>query len=320
MNKFLAESQATGLIDLVLAGENPDELIEKAVAHIDEGYGGGPFPIGSTVKINQKWASETPEGEAISLARGDVVSVLDPFLGENGTDVMVLLSDGKTRTIIPYEVMGESVIEQDDLMKAPTGHTVPSATGTSMTGKSKMVGDADPPKDLPQPKGSKQATSLAGKPQGSGLPKDDPAAQMAGSEVPVTISGQLVEDVLNKLEELAGLTTDAEEKECLEAISTYLIDAENEELFTQAHVMLFGEGVFSLADLASTILEHDGGEETSADDLVEKKKGGLPPWMKKDTDDDADDDDDDDDDTDDDDDEDGDDDTESGEDSKKKKK
>lgn len=111
----LCEAQAEGLVHLVAEDNiDPTDLMHSVLVEIFEGYGGGPYPIGSFVRVNQSWSGSDLTGNNVSLSKGDVVSVLLPNLGEQGYDKLVLLDDGVTRVVVPLKVLGDSIIEQDD--------------------------------------------------------------------------------------------------------------------------------------------------------------------------------------------------------------
>ena len=172
-----SEDQADALIAMVLAGEDPSKLMNDAISQIDEGQGGGPFPIGSGVRVNAATTAEKVGGGSVALKQGDTVYVVQTNLGEHGTDKMVLLSDGSTRVIVPLAALGEA-----DISTGPSGHEVPSAKGKETVKPSNPQGQKDP-KDIPsaQSAGSSAASSHPSTPQVAAAPKDDKSAQKAGA-------------------------------------------------------------------------------------------------------------------------------------------
>jgi hypothetical protein len=142
-------NQVNGLIDLVLQGEDPTEIAANVMEEIYEGYGNGPYPIGSSVKLNQSWSGEDIEGKSLSLSKGSVVSVIHTNMGDTGHDKMVLYN-GKTKAVVPLKILGEQSepstenkepskkvkhLEDNEPKNSPTttikGNSVPS----SMEGK-----------------------------------------------------------------------------------------------------------------------------------------------------------------------------------------
>jgi len=101
-----SKERVNNLIDLVLQGEDPIELASSVIEEIEEGYGNGPYPIGSKVKLNQSWSGDDIAGKSLSLNKGSVVSILTSNEGKTGHDRMVLYN-GKTKAILPLEVLGE---------------------------------------------------------------------------------------------------------------------------------------------------------------------------------------------------------------------
>ena len=92
MSMKLTESDlhhATNLIDLVLDGANPSELMQNVLQEITEGEGNGPFHIGSKVKINRAVTVETVDGKSASLSQGDVVGIIGQA-GPTGADRVLI--------------------------------------------------------------------------------------------------------------------------------------------------------------------------------------------------------------------------------------
>jgi len=245
----LIEDQVGGLIDLVLDGQNAEELIDGVYDEIQEGQGGGPFPIGSRVKINKGWSGEGVDGGNVSVSRGDVVSVVMPNLGKQGQDRMVLLADGKTRVVVPFAILGENLEEQNMLKQGPKGHAVSAAKGKlGGTVSGKAQGDHTTPEQTalkPMPGLKKPVGSMPSMYQGKGKPKDASTAQMMGQMAPATISGKTVEqvmdDVLLGLEKLPG--------DASSSLSEMLIDEEDEIMYAIMHEALYGEEEFTVENL-----------------------------------------------------------------------
>lgn len=249
----IAEEQVSGLIDLVLDGQDPEELINSVFEEINEGPGNGPYHIGSKVKINTGWSGEGVDGRTVSVSKGDVVSVVMANLGEEGQDRMVLLSDGKTRVVVPYAILGEGLEEQESLDKGPKGHEVPPAKG-KLGGvvRGKAQGDNQTPEQIALrtiPGSKKPLGSIPGTYTGRGKPKDSPTAQMMGMLVPSSISGKTVEDVTNDV--LSGLESIPGDSSRAEALSEMLIDEEDEIMFAVIHEGIFGEGSYTIDDLVA---------------------------------------------------------------------
>jgi hypothetical protein len=143
--------QINGLIDLVLQGEDPSELTVNVMEEIAEGYGNGPYPIGSSVKLNQSWSGEDIEGKSLSLNKGSVVSIVHSNLGKTGHDKMVLLN-GKTKAIVPLKVLGEQ--SESNIKKKESSKKV------------KYLGDNEPKNNpITTVPGQKISTSVQGKKQ-----------------------------------------------------------------------------------------------------------------------------------------------------------
>lgn len=250
----LAEEQVDSLIDLVMAGEDPQELIDATLDEIHEGYGGGPYPIGSRVKINTTWSGQTIEGNAVTLSQGDTVSVVQPNLGEKGQDRMVLLSDGKTRIVVPFAILGEGLEEGDPRRMGPAGHVVPPAKGKQLGSISgKYQGEAPKPESPPKPASSKKPTSIPSTFVGKGKPKDDPAAQSLPMMAPTVISGKAVEDVtddvLTGLQQMMDETEDNARYRAINEFQRVIISDDLPESFPILHYMMHGEDSFTFDDM-----------------------------------------------------------------------
>jgi hypothetical protein len=190
---------------------------------------------------------------------------------------MVLLSDGKTRVVLPYKVLGESIVEQSPLDKGPKGHEVPPAKGKlGGTIPGKNQGDSPTPDQStpPKAKGASKPSSAPAQPQGKGLPSSP--VQVPGSPMPATISGKAVEDIRDEV--LAALSQLSETTEAKELVQL-LINEDDPVIYAIMHHAIFGEGDYTVATLREV-----------ADMMKDKKK-------KSDDDDDDEDDEDDDDDT-----------------------
>jgi hypothetical protein len=274
----LAEQQVTNLIDLVMQGVDPNDLIDATVESIHEGYGNGPFPIGSKVRINKPWAGEAVGGGAASLSQGDVVWVVQTGLGETGYDRMVLFPDGTTKAIIPLNVLGEEEdepppnnkknnktnnkknnmqTEQDIRREGPSGQEVPSAKGAPggmIQGKNQ--GDAATPDDVEPdepPKG--KLLSIPSTTIGQGAPKDDPAAQPTPALTPGgTISGKTLEavrgEVLWALDQLMDEAESTHSYRTISEIHRDLIRQDEADLYALMHYFILGEDEYPLNALA----------------------------------------------------------------------
>ena len=251
MGRMSIEEQVNGLIDLVMEGQDAEELIHRVYEEIQEGSGNGPYPIGSKIKINNSWSGQGVDGGNVSVSRGDVVSVVMSNLGETGQDRMVLLADGKTRVVLPFAILGEGLEEQDDMKHGPKGHEVMRATG-KLGGvvQGKAQGDEATPEDKelkPIPGSKKPIGSMPSMYQGKGKPSQSPVAQVTGQLAPSSIAGKTVEDitdaVLSSLEELSKKSPKAE------SLSEMLVAEDDEIMFAIIHEGLFGEGSYTVDDL-----------------------------------------------------------------------
>jgi hypothetical protein len=265
-----ASRQVNNLINLVMEGESSDDLIDATVADIHEGYGNGPFPIGSKVRINTSWAGEAVGGKSAALKQGDVVSVLQSGLGEQGQDRIVLFSDGVTKAEVPLSILGECIVEEDPLKVGPKGHEVPAAAG-KLGGqiKGKSVGDAPTPeKSQPAKPAKGKLSSIPSTFVGKGKPKDDPAAQPTPA---VTATGAISG---KKLEDLEVAVLEALEKALDEADSATLYKA-----ISMLQRRLVKEGTIDIYDAIHEMMTSEH-RHTYAD-LSEVFEGKLPPWLDK---------------------------------------
>jgi hypothetical protein len=272
----MSEMQANGLIDLVIAGEDPNEIMQNTIAQIHEGSGGGPYPIGSTVNINQSYTAETTDGKSVSLKQGDVVSIVAPNMGEDGQDKMVLLSDGATKAIVPLKVLGENIEEAAMVHVGPAGHEVPPKTGQSAAKDSTVIGDPAP-KDVPEPKAQKQPSSHPAAAQDDPAPKDDKSAQKPGQSAPAAMGGKAVESIVSELEKgLEGL--DEDDTLRLTHVIAQVQDASDEAMIEAVFGAVFGDKTHTIEDLEKMIEAYGN----SCPDKDKKKKpfGGMP-FMKK---------------------------------------
>jgi len=245
----LIEEQVEGLIDLVLDGEDANDLMEGVYSEINEGPGNGPYHIGSKVKVNTGWSGQGIDGSNVNVSKGDVVSVVLANLGEEGQDRMVLLADGKTRVVVPFAILGEG-LEEQSMMHGPKGHVVKSAKG-KLGGmvQGRAQGDATTPEQsmLKPIPGTRKPSSLQSKSIGKAKPKGDPTAQMQGQMVPSTISGktveQVVDEVLSRFEEISEKDASAQ------SLSEMLVSEDDEIMYAIMHEALFGEGECTLDTL-----------------------------------------------------------------------
>lgn len=303
-SRVLPEDQVGGMIDAVLAGQDVEEMIDATVSEIHEGSGGGPYPIGSTVKMNQPWVGMDVAGKPVSLSKGEVVSVVMPNLGEHGTEKLVLLPDGITRTVVPLNVLGEQAEVEEghsdggyagaggdttNPKKGPSGYKVPPAAGPLGGMKpGKLQGDAAKPKDAPsaQTRGSGKPSSHMGKPQGQGMPGDDPSAQAPGSKAPSSHAGVAVEDfVAQKIDALLDEAGDPIIYRRVSEFARSVFDIDNTELYAIVAEALDAESQVNLRDLEWLFLD----EQASNDDEFmakmnnkeRKEYGGMPPAERK---------------------------------------
>lgn len=271
-----AEDQAQSLINFVLAGVDPDQLMNATVEQIHES-GAGPWAIGSRLKINKAVTAEKVGGGSVSLSKGDVVSVVMPNLGEQGQDRMVLLSDGATKAIVPFDALGEGLEEMGSL-QGPAGHAVPSAGGKAAQLSSKAQGDKEP-KAIPavQKKGAGSAQQLPSRAQGQSEPSMDASAQKMGSKSAQQLPAKAQEakrEVLAFLDEMMDSSKDFRTYRKVNEVRRKIDSLESRELFSKLHDMLFSETEqFSLDQVDSLVSEAYGNPH---DDRDKKKPfGGM---------------------------------------------
>jgi hypothetical protein len=291
--------QAHALIELAAQGHDAEDLMEHAISQIKteslaEGSGGGPYPIGSSVKVTKSYTAEkVGGGGSASVKRGDVVSVIQHSLGETGTDRMVMLSDGSTRLIVPLNVLGEQVGYYAEAEASPSAFMTSGASGKQASKDSTSLGQSEP-KSKPEAKGSSTPTTVPSKAQGQSEPKDDKSAQPKGASKPSgTVPGTAVEarsEILQHLDMMMEGASDSdyrrmnEVRRRVESLSSY-------SLLSKVHEMIFSEtSQYSLRELARVVEQSDDAN----DDNGKKKSSPFP--MKQQAKDEADDSDDDDDD------------------------
>jgi len=248
----LANEQVSNLIGLVMDGQNPDDLINSTVESIREGYGNGPYPIGSKVKVNQSWAGEAIGGGAASLAKDEFVWVLQTGVGESGYDRIVLFPNGTTKAIVPLKILGEGIDEQDIRTHGPKGHEVSAAGGSaggSISGKAQ--GDKLPTSPAQPQKG--KLVAIPSTFVGKGKPKDDPAAQPMPAMAATTVSGKTVEDVQKEvIETMTGLLQQAGSPAAHKVIKDMMEDLQESDVpdyYAVIHHLLHAEEEITLAML-----------------------------------------------------------------------
>lgn len=265
-----AETQASSLIDLVLSGQDPNELMHGAISEIREGEGGGPFHIGSKVKLNKAWSGTSVEGKSVSLKAGDVVSIVMPNLGEHGQDKMVLLDDGIGRVIVPLDVLGESI------GVGPSGHAVPDAKGSpGSLIQQQAVGQSEP-KSPAEKKGATSALSHPSASQVAAAPKDAPGAQKKGASAPSSqqsVAVEAIEDILSKLEEMKNEGDDSTYRR-IDTLINVLEAADDIGAWCEIYEMMFGEGDHSFDDIDALFEEDDS---MPPEDELKK----MPPMERK---------------------------------------
>jgi len=290
-NQGGVKEQADSLIDLVLGGEDPTELMDNTIAQIKEQNleegGAGPYPIGSRVKVNTGGTFEKVGGGTIAIPKGAVVSVVNPFLGEKGTDKLVLLADGKTKALVPLAVLGESEGWLSEQM-GPKGHEVPGATGKPSATPSKPVGSSLP-SDLPaaQKKGSmKPAAQTSSTAVGDAAPTDDKSAQSKGSSTPAGLNPSKAlehhNEVLQALDMMLENCTDAEFR-TITNFRKLFDESKDMDLLNKVHPMLFSEDEqYSISDLNSIMQEFSEQDDNgNGNDKNGKKKTMPNPFNKK---------------------------------------
>lgn len=284
-SKVLPETQAANLIDLVIGGADANELMNGAIDEIQEGDGGGPYHIGSTVNIGKSWSGPSVEGGSVSLKRGDVVSIVMPNLGEHGQDKMVLLSDGHTRAVVPLDILegidegpmaGYAGMGGGTLSTGPTGHAIPARKGRpGGLIQQRAVGQSQPG-DLPEKPGSRRSSSHPSNPVGQGKPKDHPQAQTAGKGAPTSHASVAVEAVFDMLDVMLESADDRTYRRISE-FARLLHDSNSAGAFSETYEMLFGDQQHTVEDLEQLFgVDEDAGEMKSDDEL-----GDMEPDERK---------------------------------------
>lgn len=195
-----AEAQAKSLINLVLCGEDPSNLMNTAIDVIKEDVlqelGGGPLHVGSTTNINTSGSYDTPDGKSIYLPQHEVVSIINPHLGDHGKDMLVLCSDGVTKAIIPFKMLGEQTgwFCEGSPLTGPDGFMMPAKTGYHLAKDGSAQGEKLP-SDVAsaQKSGSSSPVQISGKAQGQSEPDDDSSASKLGQSTPSVKPGIAVE-------------------------------------------------------------------------------------------------------------------------------
>jgi hypothetical protein len=262
--------QARDLIRLASRGFNPDSLVESVVGEIREGTA-GPYHIGSTVKINKPWAGPTVEGSSVSLSSGDVVSVVQANLGEQGQDKMVMLDDGKTRVVVPLDILGEKVIEQD-VMTGPLDAIDNDKTGTPAgVIQGQEQGNAPTPQSVEptQPKGQSTPSS------------QHPAAQKPGKERMTADVKSAVEAVDAKLVYMLSEATNPSVYMRINEFMRTLDRYGDVGAYCEAYEMLFGEGTHSLTELEDMFKAVQLSEEDKLEVPDEKEISDMSPDERK---------------------------------------
>jgi len=252
------EAQAQSLIGLVLTGEDPRSLMNNVIDQIHETVlnerGGGPFHIGSKVKVNTAGSYPGVDGGMVSLTQHEAVAIINPFLGEHGKDAMVLLSDGKTRAILPFKVLGEQVgyLAEDDPLTGPE-LGVPAATGSVFTKPSRAQGEPEPDDvDAAQSPGASDAVSIEGPYQGQPEPDADPDAAKFGQSAPLTRAGVATEQrrmLLKAIDAVSESTPDSRLRYVM-SIRSRIESTRNPRLLSRMVEMVFSKkSQFSLSQL-----------------------------------------------------------------------
>jgi hypothetical protein len=291
-SRVLPEDQVEGMINAVLAGHDVEEMVDATVGEIYEGQGGGPYPIGSTVSLNQSWVGMDVAGKPVSLSKGDTVSIVMPNLGEHGQDKMVLLADGATRTVVPLHVLGEQVDEghsdggyagaggdTTSPKRGPSGHKVPSTTGP-VGGQKGVKFQGDPkPNDYPETRGAGKPSSHPSKPQGKGMPGDDPSAQMPGSKAPSSHSSVAVESFIgDKFSDMLDEADDPIIYRRISELARAVFDTDDEDLYAIVAESLSADSSVHLRDLEWLFLDEEGDDDDEfmkALPNTERKKFGA---------------------------------------------
>lgn len=296
-SRVMPEHQVIGMINAILAGQDVEETVDAVVSEIREGQGGGPYPIGSSVKLNQPWVGMDTAGKPVSLSKGDIVTILMPNLGEQGQDKMVLLPGGADKAVLPLDILGEAVLEghsdggfagvggdTTDPKKGPSGYKVPPATGpTGGMKHGKAQGMAPQPKDvaLPEPKGMTTPSSNPSVPQGQAKPKDDPAAQKTGSKAPSSHPSVTVEDVAGMFEQLLDETPDPILYRRISELARSVFDIDDENLYAIVAEALKPDNSIHLRDLEWMFEQSDNEFMTDMNNKERKEYGAMSPSERK---------------------------------------
>ena len=257
-----ARQQAKNLIGLTIRGVEPKGLINNVIKEIRESA--GPLHIGSHVKIMSPWTGKTYDDKPVSIGQGDIVSVIQSGLGENGNDFMILLSDGVTRVVVPSSLISEAVEEQDATKEGPDEFMDDSEPG-SPTGliPQSVQGDGDTPEDV-EPSEKKGSSTPQGQVNSTNLgdaePKDDPSAQTISGDQE-TQAAPAVEAVNKHLKALISECS-GETKRRLTTFLEALKKTKNIGAYCEAYEMLFGK------------------TESTLDDLCNLFEADAPPWVK----------------------------------------
>lgn len=283
-----AEAQAHSLVGLVLAGENPMKLMNRVIDQIHEACikeeGGGPYHIGSTVRINTAGTYEKVGGGSQSIGYRDCVSIVNPFLGEQGKDAMVLLGDGITRCIVPWKSLGESVgwLKEADVDTGPDAFMGKPQTGSQLTADGEPQDDAEP-KDMPsaQSAGASSPVTLGGdsQVQGDSAPDDEASARTAGQSTPSVMPGKAVEQRRECLQALSMFMETASDGDYrkMNEIKRRLESTRNARLVGMVHTMLFSESKqYSLGRMLQVVEQED---PPKSDDDADKDNP-FPPKPK----------------------------------------
>lgn len=265
--KAEAVAQAHSLVGLVLAGENPMKLMNRVIDQIHESVikeeGGGPYHVGSTVRINTAGTYEKIGGGSQSLGYRDVVSIINPFLGEQGKDAMVLMSDGVTRCIVPWKSLGESIgwLKEADVDTGPDAFMGKPQTGKQLTADGEFQDDKEySDAKGAQPSGAGSPVTLGGdsQVQGDGAPGDEPSARAAGQSAPSTLpKDQAVEqrrEVLQALDMFMEASKQLADYRRMNEIRRHMESTRNIGLIGKVHGMLFSESKnFSIKQVARVV-------------------------------------------------------------------
>lgn len=294
-SQVVPEDQISGLIDAVLSGQDVEETVDACVCEIYEGQGGGPFPIGSSVKMNQPWTGNDTAGKPVGLNKGDVVTILMPNLGEHGQDKMVLLPGGVGKVILPLHVLGEAVVDEGhsdggyhgiggdttNPKRGPSGHKIPPAKGSADGQKPSKFQGSPKPDDLPEVPGSRQPSSNPSKPVGKGMKRDDPTVQASGSLAPSSHPGVAVEDIINSFEQLLDEAQDPILYRRISELARAVFDADDPVLFDIVAEAFDDNSPIHLKDLEWLFEADDSEFMNSLNNKERKEYGDMSPSDKK---------------------------------------